>query len=306
MVDNIMIEQGPKSSSPPQVIEARSLLSQVMETRMLPIERLKAQPKGEAVDIQRIGDTTAVLEKVDDHYEVAVFDGKGVMIEIPLDPTSHEITKGLQYVNTKRRGNGNDVSVQIKNLEFSPAEVETIKSAWYSKAVEVFNRNPQHVQGGYVNEHDVMSEPKFFLPAGEWRMAVHAAKTSGETEYKPVFIFYLGEGKGSKAYYLYPNERKKDNVSLQGNLNEVNVSDSLTLTKESTIFRIANKTGKEIVSYSGTEPVVDPSSPNDLYFIQTGQVYKLDLASVGDRTSKPVVEQQIKVEGPRKILFDPN
>lgn len=315
MVDTSMIEQGTKPSFPPQnrITEARSLLSQVVETRMLPIERLKAQPKGEVVDLKKIGETLAVLEKVDDHYEVAVFDGKGVMTEIMLDPTSHDIgglKGGLNgYIQTGVGGSyGLDFAQVLRenNAGFSEASAEQMREAWLSKANKAFKGDSNNDYNKCVERGVILKNPAFTLPAGEWKMSVILVKLSGETEYKPTFGFFLGEGKDDKAYCLYPNEREKKPLNSQRNVNEFSVGDSLALTRESTIFRIADEKGKELVSYSGTESVVDPSSPNDLYFIQTGQVYKLDLAGVANRTSKPVLEQQIKVEGPRKILFEPN
>ena len=51
------------------VTEAGSLLTQVVETQLLPPERFMGKQEGEIVDIKKIGETTAALKKFDDrHY----------------------------------------------------------------------------------------------------------------------------------------------------------------------------------------------------------------------------------------------
>lgn len=80
----------------------------------------------------------------------------------------------------------------------------------------------------------------------------------------------------------------------------------MKLKMENSIFNITNKDGKVLGSYSGTDPIVDPVNPNNLYFINTEQIYRLDLTGVAGRTTRPVLEQQYQVQDPTELDVEPN
>lgn len=289
------------------LVTTRSLLAPLVEIQALPPERLKAQPKGEVVDIKKVGETIAALEKVDDHYEVAVFDGRGNMVEISVDPTSHEIAENADtnYIRTKAHSDGQRVSqIAAQKMQFSQPKAAQLEQAWYTKASRVFQGAYCHSDYGYISPYEVTSKPQFILPAGEWKMG--SGSVSWGEESHDTF-FFVSEGKGY-ALKLKP-QLEKTGLTLTNpdyfNPDLRDLNGSLRLRRENTLFRLEDKEGKELVSYSGIEPVVDPADPNILYFINTGQVYRLDLSGVEDRTSRPVLERQIQIADPQELDFEP-
>lgn len=291
------------------LLTPRSLLAPLVEMQALPPERLKAQPKGEVVDIKKVGETIAALEKVDDHYEVAIFDGRGNMTEIIVDPTSHEVAKLAMTgkpICTRVNNNGGERVSQIatQKMNFSQSAGEQLEQAWYTKAPKAFQDEYDHKNYGFLYPRDVTEKPPMILPAGEWKMGsrrVSWGKESHDT------FYFVCDGKGY-ALKLKPQLEKtglilKHPDSFNPDLTDLN--DSLRLRRENTLFRLEDKEGKELVSYSGMEPIVDPSDPNTLYFINTGQVYRLDLSGVQDRTSRPILERQIQIADPKELDFEP-
>lgn len=291
----------------------QSLLAQVVETQLLPPERLKAQPNGEVVDIKKVGENIAALQKVDDHYEVSIYDGRGNVTQIPVDPEIHEVIRGkARYVQSKNTGRaesygGFRISTVLQNeMRFSSPKAQQIEAAWYQIADAKFGMENLHRNHGMLEPNTVKASGQIILPAGEWTMGVSRIKF-GEESYE-TFYFINESGKGY-VIRLSPKVGKED-LGMTGpsilNPDLLDLSGSLRLKPENTLFRIEDKDGKELVSYSGTNPIIDPSDPNAVYFINTGQVYKLDLSGVENRASRPIPERQIKVENPQELDFEPN
>src|SRR3990167_113407 len=86
-MDNTMTERNPQAPH----TEARSILTSVVETQLLPPERFKGDQQGEVTDIAKIGECVATLRKIKDHYEAEFYPSSGKSVKLSLDPTSHDI-----------------------------------------------------------------------------------------------------------------------------------------------------------------------------------------------------------------------
>ncbi|MBI2315406.1 AAA family ATPase [Candidatus Daviesbacteria bacterium] len=296
---------------PRSLTEARSILSQVVDTQLLPVEWLKTHPRGEVVDLQKAGETIAALEKISDHYEVLLYDGRGNQTRVVIDPTLEEIAGKSRGTHIQTRDSGQEkqyggfqISEVLKDLGFQANTASKMESSFYSMV-------PQFLHGGLHETHGMITvtEAKkiyLVLSAGSWQMGVSKVTWGGDTY--TTFFFVAEDG---KKYAIKP----KPTIVKTGltttdpdyyNPNLIHISDSIRLRRENTLFRLEDQSGQELVSYSGTNPILDPQNPNFLYFINTGQVYRLDLSGVAGRTSRPVLERQIQVIHPKEMKIDPN
>lgn len=285
-------------------LEAASLLSQAVETSLLPPERFKEKPPGEVVDIKKINETIAVLEKVSDHYEASIYDARGKRTQIIIDPNTHEfidhIIAGIKADSFK----GNDTRF-YKLLKINGYPEETalkLEKIWYEKA-QIFINRPTYKDYGYVGKADLLNASPIILPAGEWKISSVLLDNATKG-----FLFIGESGKTyaipSKSDFVKSNLNVSDIELFNPDL--IKTSDKLNLRKESTLFRIEDKSGLELASYSGSHPCVDPTDPDSLFFINTGRVYRLDLTGAATRGTRPELQDQIKVTDPQEIHFEPN
>lgn len=282
-------------------LTARSLLTQTVETSVLPVERFKGDPKGEAVDIRTIGENVAVLREVGDRFEAAFYDGKGKVTKIPLDISN----KDLAGATTKDYLHVQDT---FKSDQYADGPTELLNKLGYSnqvatKILERFRSEAKKRYGtdSYLDRKTVNNGEEFLLTAGNWRLEKRRDASGQE-----VFMF------NSKDLHivLNPADRsftvvEKQTYDTLADVENV-LPNGLKLKKETTIFGVTDEQGKIYTNYTGEDPIVDPSNTDNLYFINTGRIYKLDLKGVTNRTTRPVVEAQIKVDDPKEIEFDPN
>lgn len=140
------------------------------------------------------------------------------------------------------------------------------------------------------------------MSAGPWSMGVKKNLDGAE-------VFYFS---GSGRHILIPSNEPFQKRILEEQqtkaLQETKglLPGGLQLKEGTSIFMIADQSGKELASFSGTQAKVDPVDPTSLYFLNTGHVYKLDLGGVANRTTRPAVEPQLKVDDPQELEFDPN
>lgn len=284
--------------------EARSILAQVVETQILPVERIKNHPRGEVVDLQKTGETIAALQKYDDHYEVSLYDGKGNMTQIVVDPTSAEFPKE-GYSRSKPAGTyGDEIYSYLEQIDFPRQEAIKMQGLWYKKVDQAASRMNTHYRG-YIENSDAR-KLNIILPAGDWKMGVD--HISWDKESYDTFYFVHESGKG---YAIKPKPQIiKTGLTKSGpdsfNPDLIPLSDSMRLRRENTLFKIENASGSELVSYAGTNPIQDPQDPDLLYFISAGQIYRLNLAGVENRSSRPVLERQIQVTDPKELQIEPN
>lgn len=288
------------------ITASRSLLAQTVETQLLPEERFKSPLEGEVQEIKKIDGAVGILTKIGNHYEAFFFDGNGNLLRSHLDPSSREIaTKtGRDYVPVDSDNRNTDELNQIiGDLGFKQPKAQTrIKTVWQESAkARIHSDYPQY--GYMVQRTRVLNEAEFFIPAGKWEMEIREDPQTG----KKGFVFHVEDA------YLYvdPNEpTTKKFITPQefATMNDpaTQLQGGLALNIEEHFFKINDNNGRELASFSGSKPKVDPNDPSKLYFINTGRIYSLDLNGVTDRTSRPVPESQIRVEDPEEIDVDPN
>lgn len=285
----------------------RSLLAQTVETQLLPEERFKSPIEGQVQEIKKIDEVVGVLSKVGDHYEALFFDGNGNLLRSHLDPSSRDIASqsGKSYIPVNRDTDHTDKFNQlIGKLGFNQPEVQDrIKTLWEKSAKTKISHNLGSEYGFMVEKSKVLSEDEFFIPTGKWDMEIRVNPSTG----KKGFVFHSGD-----AYFHFDPDKPSAKTPLTpqefASLNDPTsqLQGGLTLNTEAHFFKINDSSGKEVASFSGSKPKVDPNDPSKLYFINTGRIYSLDLNGVVDRTSRPVPESQIRVEDPQEIDVDPN
>ncbi len=188
-------------------------------------------------------------------------------------------------------------------MGFTPEASAKLQDKWISIAK---SKLTPYDQRGYLKEYIEKAKP-FFIPAGDWKMGI---LHYGEGEKRePQFTFTVN---GS---WCILDHRKPDELQWSSVTDErvgetvtqkrLSLSDKLDLKPEETILSII-KGSAEVVSYAGHDPKVDPGDPNSLYFINTGQIYKLDIRGVEDRSTRPQPAEQLKIDDPKEIDFDPN
>lgn len=327
MGEGDMIEQGPRGSQPLTKKEAkppiqsqyyaeakavttpRSLLTQVVETQLLPPERFKGEQKGEVVGIEKIGETVAALKKIDGHYEIAVFNAQGEILEGSIDPSSYELfelQKGQRRNIRKRKESSDGIAASqvLVSAGFTHGSALRAEQQWYSKASQMYPGIQFGNVSEGVSEGEMKQEPPLYLSVGPWSLEVKQNQTGQE-----MFFVTFGEDHFQIVTSpVDPPKRKPIEEQEYRGLRDsgTDLPGGLRLRKETSIFNVTDEQGKVLSSYSGTEPVLDPTNQNKLYFINTGRIYSLDVAGTANRTSKPVVESQLKVENPQEIDFDPN
>ncbi len=305
------VEIGRQSSG---VAEARSLLApksllaQTVETQLLPEERFKSQLEGQVQEIRKIDEVVGILTKLQDHYEALVFDGNGNLSRLHLDPSSRDIAtqNKAKYISVAEDiATHTDKFNEILNrLGFNQPEVQArIKAVWEQSAKTQIKVNLGVMYGFMVQKDQVLGANEFFIPTGRWSMEVREDPNSG----RQGFVFQTEEA----YFYIDPSEPGTKKPLTSQEFNTMNdpvskLSGNLSLDAGAHFIKVNDGNGREVASFSGSKPRVDPNDPSKLYFINTGRIYSLDLNGVVGRTSRPIPESQIRVENPQEIDFDPN
>ena len=289
--------------------EARSILTSVVETQLLPPEKFMGEQRGEVADIAKIGEVVATLRKVQDHYEVEMYTKMGKSSRHILDPSSRDLarimlSKNETYVSTlQRTGWALDVREALKSLGYSERTATKLEKTWYERA------KPYYSGAEHVEPSNLKNKDPLYIPVDDWKMGILQFDQEGKKDV-PIFVF----GADNNWFIVNPtNPDSKQPITVTDELTAEHIThrrtelvDGLQLRCEETIFQILNKDGGELVSYSGTDPKVDPTDTNFLYFINTGKIYKLDLRGVAKRQTKPLLEAQIRVEDPVELDIEPN
>lgn len=306
MADDMSRELDVQTSHRP---EARSLLAQTVETQLLPEERFKSPLVGQVQEVKKIDEVVGILTKIDDdHYEALMFDGNGNLLRLHLDPSSHDIASQAKsnYVSVDMDILANtDAFMEIlTKLGFIQKEAQKrIQDAWKKDVKTKVSKNLGENYGFMVHRTTVLNEANFFVPIGRWNMEIREDPTSGRRD----FVFHTDE----TYFYVDPNKPAIRKPLTPQEFNAMNdpsakLIDNLILETEAHFFKITDSNGREVASFSGSKPRVDPNDPSKLYYINTGRIYSLDLNGVANRSSKPVLESQVRVEDPQEIDFDPN
>ncbi len=300
MADNSGVERN--------TYEARNLLapgnpiSQLVEIRDLGTDRFREQFKGEVVDVKKIGEVVAILEKQSDKYELAVFNKQATPIRVPLDPTVVEILASSRgdYIDVSSKPDVSTEKLQniLGRMGFHLRDFNPVVETWSEL---FFNCRSIGFPDLYVRSRVLNRGANISIPMGDWNLEVMEDQNKQAT-------FVLGVG--GSYFEMYPNGPFKK-LPLSGEefakLEELDkdLPGDLQIVKGYNLFHITNNTGLQ-QGYSGLSPTQDPSNPGILYFINSGQVYSLDTKGVLDRTTYPVSESQIKIQDPQELAIDPN
>lgn len=273
-----------------------------LETQLLPPERFKGGQAGEIIDIKKIGETTAVLRKTNGHSQVFIHDGKGNnVLTVNLDPSSIDIVKKSGLVGDSTLDAAKTKSVLIK-MDYSERVAGDLSEKWDAlDASKHFNDSkPPYAKKILASDPVFLSAVK---PGNEWKTNI-AEDPAGNK----IFLFSIDD-----THFLIQPKPPFTKVPVADGDAKIDLersrkmlSNDLKLDEETTIFRINNKDGKELVCYSGNNPIVDPSDPDSLFFVNAGQVYKLDLKGVAGRTSRPELISNLSIPDPQEIHLDPN
>lgn len=305
-----MIERNQGGDNSP--IEVRRIGVHKLETQLLPPERFKTeitssgQPReAEVVDIDKIGETTAVVKKlVDGHFEAEFYDGKGNIARVNLDPSSVDLGR-LKNLKEYIRLDGSssnysrDISLDFRDMGYSEAVAQKLKIRWSKLDKKSLTFDSE----GDIRKADLLRSFPLFIPAGEgWQIDVRE-----DSQGNKMFVATVEDTHFSiKPTAPFVKSSLSDREFQELKDSSVLLMNDLKLDKQTTIFRITDTNGKTLANYSGNEPTVDPSDPNFLYFLNAGQVYKLDLKGVVGRTSHPELVSELKIPDPQELHLDPH
>ncbi|MFA5933437.1 MAG: AAA family ATPase [Microgenomates group bacterium] len=290
-----------------KILVQRSLLAQTVETQLLPEERFKERLVGEVQDIKKIDEVVGILSKIENHYEALMFDGLGNLSRVHLDPTTYDIAdaNSRTYIAVDKTNDySDDFSYLLRKIGFSKkAAQETIQTTWRKIAKNQLGTRYGAEYGFMMDKTDVRKNAEFFIPVGKWEMKIRKVPEKNTTG----FIFQTEEN----YFFINPTQpATKKTVTNEVFSQLIDPSakliGELTLKEEAHFFKINGSDGKELASFSGSKPTLDPNDQSKLYFINTGGIYSLDLNGVADRSARPLLEAQIRVENPEEIEIDPN
>ena len=296
-------------TKPPQAVEARSLLTQVVETDLFGPERFKGKQQGEVVEIQRIGEIVGTLRKLGDHYEAEFYGPGGKSWSLSLDPTKKDLGARIgdaRYVSVDPSNQDNadyKPNVGFESMGYSTEEAKVLEDSFYRIA------KTKGANNVYVDRNTFDSWPDFYIPTGDWKMGVLFFPGENDSE-QPRFVFTAGgqwlsidpKDPTKKAFFNTPPESIGNTVSKKGG----EISENLLFECEESTISFTDKNGSELTSFSGIDAKIDPVEPTKVYFINTGRVYSLDTSGVNNRTSKPILVDRVKVSDPVEIEFDPH
>lgn len=302
-VPNI-VERPPTGSSyfteARSLLTANSLLKKVVETQLLPPERFQETVVGEVVDIKKTGETLSVLRKVEGHYEATIFDGQGRGHRILLDPSVKLIGENaIDYVHgTEVSAGERSSSYVLRKLGYSKEDAKKLEAYWLSQAKAWVRLD---FDGDATKNDMIQKGEELFLRASPWDCEVMSRPDGTEA-----FVYTTGKSR----FVISPKppySKSPLSESDYGYFKDVNVTlpHNLELGREASIFNIKTRDGKNVGTYSGTDPEIDPSNPNILYFINTGRIYSLDVSEGADKKPTPVPQSQIQVADPRELSLDP-
>ncbi len=279
-------------------------LSQFVQAELLPPERFKGQLTGKVSQIERIKGTVVVLLNNQGFYDSAMFDDKGDFISIQLDPSKDSILRAAKrnYIappGVYAQNYAEKLSTAVGRLGFSDREAEDIANKLNAGMKRASSRyNP----GVVFLRDDILSQIDFRVEAGEWKVEIRKTPDN-----RDLFVYSVGDthiGVDPSE----PNARIAIDEAGYAQTVDLNppLAEGLRVNEKGSVFILTDEKGKEVVSYAGSGPVEDPTSPQSLYFINTGQIYSVDLEGVGSRKSTPRLQSQISVPDPVELKIDPN
>jgi len=284
-------------------VEQKGLMSRVVEAQLLPPERFNQGKTGELLDLKEADGYVAVLKKVSGHHKVNLFSPAGSLTETNLDPSSHDIAKENQseYLSGHKgsTSRGKAPEKLLANLGFVGKDLEEDVDRW----VDILEKNFQIDSDREVSKNAILRKDPIYL-VHTWNFERKRDSGTGNK----YFVFSLrdtrfaAEASNEKPSILTP--QTIDHFNLVDD--EPELPDGIKVRDEGNTIVARDKEGKVLATYSGSGSARDPLNHDSLYFINTGNVYKLDLKGVATRTSQPVLEPQFQIEEPQELAFDPN
>lgn len=287
----------------PEKAEQKGLMSQVVETQLLPPERFNQGTQAELLEISEVDGYIAVLKNVKGHHEVGIYDPAGNLTEANLDPSSHNIAKmeSSSYLSAhKGSGFGKSPTELLKKLGYVGDTVNEDTNKW----IRILESNFHIDSSMDVSKNAILNKSPIYLTHNGWELEKKVDKTTG----KKYFVFSLND-----THFSAPASNEKHSILTSQTNDYSNLTEDgpelpggIKVRDEGNTVVVRDKDGKVLTTYSGSGSTIDPINHNNLYFINTGSVYKLDLSGVPTRTSQPVLNPQIQIEDPKKLDFDPN
>lgn len=290
------------------LLAPQSLLAQAVDTQFLSPERFKDQEVGEVIDIKKIDETVAVLKRGQKGYFSEVFNSSGHKTTVNLDPSTIDLWKAFQassmgYIAiSKKVSQDFNPKKAFSDLGFTEKLANNLNEQWRNVAFSKYGATNEYME----KQQFATKKEHYVLPAGEWRMGILQVGSS-PAKYEYVFNvedswFGIDPAAPSTRHKLTVNEDVGDFITKK----RIDLPDGLILKSGENTLYFTDESGEETASFSGSDPVTDPVEPNKIYFINTGKVYSLDTSGIRNKSSRPLVEAQIKVENPQELEIDPN
>lgn len=275
--------------------EARSLLNQTVRTEYLPPERFRGDPHGQIVEIKKIGEMVATVRRVAGHYEASIYDGRGNQTAVVLDPSTKNLGEmgEKEYVKVKPDDSSpddEDPLLIFQRMGFSKKDSEYFREQFYAS---------RRFDYGYIQTQELVSQQAKYFSAGHWEVGV-VSSTEGSANDK--FIFQAEHG-----HFVIDPKTPSSKTPVEGDYdtNEMQLNDNLLIRRGATVFSLHSQ-GREMASYTGINPVVDPANPDNILFVNGGRIYSLDTAGAINRTATPRLESQIETTDIKEVQIDPN
>lgn len=295
MSEKKIIEDQKKFEENANEIPPRNPLKDVLRTELLPLERFSGKQQGEVLGMETLEGKIAVLRASGRRRYVEIFSDDGSVTEINLDPSVSELAE-----SSKKRGASRiNVAREALQMGHGPNHAQKISEVFDRWETDKNSRDYYNNGTDYKDIYNASSQTTSYTGTEGWQEMIVNYDDRKAFGFKndDTLIVIFPEAVSQKLFVSSDTQQMySPNLTLDGDM---------VLYQEKNLFRILDKNGKTVSSFSGTDVTIDPVEPNILYFINTGKVYKFDISGAADRSTQPVLEDQFKLDDPQEIELDP-